>query len=130
MAFQPGHTAYFLLDATEITSYLDSASLGRVRDTLETTTFGNTDRTYLAGLRSGSIDLSGPWDPTCDATLVGADDGAVVAYEFGPEGDTAADIKYSGNALFSNYSVSSSVDGRVEWSASFQPTGTITRGTF
>lgn len=130
MAFQPGHGAYLLLDATDVTAYLDNQSLDQVRDTLETTVFGLTARTYISGLQSASISLSGPWDPTGDAVLAGTDDGAVVAYEFGPEGSTASDIKYSGNCLFTNYSVSTSVDGRVEWSASFQPTGAVTRGTF
>ena len=130
MAFQPGHGAYLLMDGNDWTSYLDNESLDQVRDTLETTVFGLTARTYIAGLGSGSISVSGPWDPTLDGYAVATDDSAVVAYEFGPEGSTAGDVKKSGNALFTDYSVSTSVDGRVEWSASFQPTGAITTGTF
>lgn len=129
MAFQPGHESYFSLDASDISAYLDSQSLGRARDMLETTTFGNTDKTSIVGLRSHTVDFSGPWDPAVDAILDGADDGASVAFVFGPEGNTAGDVTYSGNALFSSYSVSSGVAGRVEWSASFQPTGAVTRGT-
>ena len=129
MAFQPGHSAYFSLDGSEITAYLDSQSLDRTRDTLEVSVFGNTDRDYISGLRGYSISLSGPWDPAADAILDGADDGATVAFVFGPEGNDSGDVQYSGNALFSGYSMSTSVDGKVEWSASFQPTGTVTRST-
>ena len=130
MAFQPGHGAYFLLDSNDITGFLDNESLDQTRDTLETTVFGLTARTYISGLNTGSVSLSGPWDPTLDGYVEAANDGAVVAYEFGPEGSTAGDVKKSGDCLFSDYSVSTSVDGRVEWSASFQPTGAITTGTF
>jgi hypothetical protein len=130
MAFVPGHNSYLLLDATDITPYLDSQSLDEVRDTLETTVFGLTARTYIAGLGSGSITVSGPWHATMDAVAVGTNDGAEVAYEFGPAGNTGGLVKKSGNALFTDYSTSTSVDGRVEWSASFQPTGAITTGTF
>ena len=130
MAFQAGHNAYFSLDGTDVSSYLDNESLDRARNNRETTVFGVTDRTYISGLREHSVSLSGPWDPTLDGYVEAANDGAVVAYEFGPEGSTAGDVKKSGDCLFSDYSVSTSVDGRVEWSASFQPTGAITTGTF
>jgi hypothetical protein len=128
MAFQPGHGSYLLLDTNDWSSYMDSESLDQVRDTLETTAFGDGARTYIAGLQSGSISLSGPWDSVLDGYVIATNDGAVVAYEFGPEGSSG--VKKSGNALFTDYSVSTSVDGRVEWSASFQPTGAITTGTF
>ena len=129
MAFQPGRNGYLSIDGTDISSYTDSKSLDRVRDTLETTAFGDTDRAYISGLRGYSISMSGPWDPTGDGVLDGADDGATVAFVFGPEGNTTGDIQYSGSALISNYNISTSVDGRVEWSATFQPTGTVTRAT-
>jgi hypothetical protein len=128
MAFEPGHGAYLLLDGNSWTPYLDSESLDQTRDTLETTVFGQSSRNFIAGLNTGSISLSGPWDATLDGYAIAANDGTVVAYEFGPQGNSG--VKKSGNALFSDYSVSTSVDGRVEWSASFQPTGDITTGTF
>jgi len=130
MTFQPGHKAYFSLDTSDISAYLDSQSLDRARDTLEVTTFGDApDRDHIAGLRSHAIALSGPWDPAADAILDGADDGAVVVFVFGPEGNDSGDVQYTGNALFSNYSISNGVDGKTEWSASFTPTGAVARGT-
>ncbi len=93
MAFQAGHNAYMEIDGTNITAYTDSQSLDRVRNLLETSPFGVTDRTYIAGLRSHTIALSGPWDPTLDAAMVGADDGATGAFKFQPEGNITDDIK-------------------------------------
>jgi len=129
MAFQAGHNAYFNLDAADITAYCDTQSLNRVRAVLETTPFGVSDTTSMAGIRSHTLSIGGPWDPTGDATLDGADDGAVVAFVFGPEGNTSGDIQYTGNALFADYNISTSVSGRVAWSANFTPSGAVTRAT-
>ncbi len=131
MAFQPGHNAYMKIDGTNITAYTDLQSLDRVRNLLETTVFGVTgrDRTYVAGLRAHTIALSGPWDPTLDAAMITADDGATGAFTFNPEGNDGDDVTYTGNAFITNYSISVGVDGKVEWSASFNPTGTVGRGT-
>lgn len=118
------------MDGTDISSYTDSCSLDRQIDTAETTSFGDDDRTYIAGLRGSSFSASGHWDPTGDGVLIGADDGAVVAWEYGPEGSDTGDIKYSGNALITSYNQSSGVGDKVAWSANFQVTGSVTRGTY
>ena len=129
MAKQPGHNAYLSLDATDISTYTDTESLDRIRNVLEVSAFGDDDRAYIAGLRGHGLAMSGPWDPTGDAVLDGADDGAVVAFVFGPEGNDSGDVQYSGNAFFANYNISSPVDGPVTWSATFTPTGAVTRAT-
>ncbi len=127
MAKQPGYTAYFSLDASDISTYLDTQSLDRLRNILDVSAFGDTDKVHIAGMRSHAISLGGPWDPTGDAVLDGADDAAVVAFVFGPEGNTSGDIQYSGNALFAQYTVTVGVDDKVTWSANFTPTGAVTR---
>lgn len=129
MAFQPGRTGYLSIDGTDISGYCDSKSLDRARDTLDVTAFGDADYAYIAGLKSASIPMSGAWDPTLDGVIHGADDGATVAFVFGPEGNDSGDVQYSGNCFFENYSISNSVSGRTEWSATFKTTGAITRGT-
>ena len=129
MAFQPGQNAYLSIDGTDVSAYCDSQTLNRVRETLETSVFGSDDRAYISGLRSHALDASGPWDPVGDAVFDGADDGAVVAFVFGPEGNDSGDVQYTGSCLFGNYNVSVGVDGKAEWSASFQPSGAVTRGT-
>ena len=130
MAFVAGHNSYFLVDAVDWSSYMDSQSIDRARDMLDTTVFGLTDKTQIAGLRSHSISVSGNWDATHDAAAVACDDGEVVAFEFGPEGSTAGNVKYSGNCWITDYGQSSSVSDKVTWSASFTPDGAVTRGTF
>ena len=129
MAFQPGKNAHLSIDATDVSAYTDNESLNRVIDQLETTTFGADDKAFIPGLRSFDLSSSGPWDPTFDAVIDGADDGASVAFVFGPEGNTTGDITYTGNANLASYGISNAVSGRTEYSCSFQPTGAVTRGT-
>lgn len=127
MAFVHGKTTFFELDATDISSYTDSASLNRVKDLFEVTTFGNDDKAYIDGLREQDISIGGKWDPTLDAAVIGTDDGSSVQFKFAPGG--SGTIGYSGNAFLSNYNVDSPVGGGATWTASFKPSGAVTRTT-
>ena len=127
MAVPHGSGSYLSIDATDISTYCNTQSLDKVRDLAETSTFGATDKTSIAGLRGHSISIGGPWDPTLDAAMDTADDGAVVAFVMGPEGNVSGDIQYSGNCLISNYNWTSPVGGETTWSASFTVSGAVTR---
>ncbi len=129
MAFQHGSNAYLSIDATDISSYTDQQSLDRVVELAETTAFGDDDKTYIAGLRGHTISISGNWDPTLDSTLDGADDGAVVAFVVGPEGNTSGDVQYNGNCFITDYSWTAGVSDKVTWSANFTVSGAVTRAT-
>lgn len=109
----------------EIRSY----SLEETGDTLETSTMGDTARTYVPSLTSwsGSVDVY--WDET-DATGQGAlTVGAEVTLNVYPEGDTAADTYYTGSAIVTGVSKNASFDGLVEASISLQGTGALTSTT-
>jgi len=106
-----------------------SFSIEESADTLETTVMGNTARTYLTSLTSwsGSVDVY--WDEA-DTTGQGAlTNGAQVTLNVYPEGDTAADTYYTGSAIVTGVSVSSSFDGMIEASISVQGTGALTQAT-
>jgi predicted secreted protein len=76
---------------------------------------------------SGSVDVY--WDET-DTTGQGAlTNGAQVTLNVYPEGDTAADSYYTGSAIVTGVSVSSSFDGMIEASISVQGTGALTQAT-
>lgn len=130
MAFTHGKDTHFTLDGTDISGYTDTSALERAVENAEVTSYGDDDRAYIAGLRGHTIPLGGAWDPTLDAAVIGADDGAVVAFVFGPAGSGSGAVRYTGNCLFENYTVSSPVSGRVAWSATMRVTGAVTRDTF
>jgi predicted secreted protein len=109
----------------EIRSY----SLEETGDTIETSTMGDTARTYTPSLTSwsGSVDVY--WDET-DTTGQGAlTVGAEVTLNVYPEGDTTGDAYYTGSAIVTGVSTTASFDGLVEASISLQGTGALTNTT-
>lgn len=106
-----------------------SFSIEEAAETLETTTMGDTARTYSPSLTTftGSVDVF--WDET-DTTGQGAlTIGALVTLNLYPEGDTSGDTYLTGTAIVTGRSISSSFDGLVEMSISVQGTGDLTTTT-
>jgi hypothetical protein len=124
MAFVHGKGATLSIDATAITAYTNATSLNKVKDLFETTVFGNDDKTFIDGLREHDLSIGGPWDAALDAVMAGADDGASVAFSFSPDAGTTT---YSGNCFIANYNIDSPVGGGVTWTASYKPTGAVSR---
>ncbi len=106
-----------------------SFSIDETGDTLEDTTMGDTARTYKSSLTSfsGSVDVF--YDET-DTTGQGAlTVGAEITINAYPEGDTAGDTYKSGSAIVTGVSLTSSFDGMVESSITFQGNGSLTTTT-
>jgi len=106
-----------------------SFSLEESADTLEDTTMGDTARTYKSSLTTftGSVDVF--WDET-DTTGQGAlTIGASVTLNVYPEGDASGDTYYTGTAIVTGVTRSSSFDGLVEASITVQGSGALTATT-
>jgi hypothetical protein len=104
-----------------------SSTISETADTIEDTTMGDTSRTYAVGLKtfSGSVECYfDPDDAKQDEMVAGASL-TLTAY---PEGSDSADQYISGSVIITSADVSSSADGMVEASFSFQGTGAVTRG--
>lgn len=106
-----------------------SFSLEESADTIEDTSMGDTSRTYLTGLKtfSGSVDVF--WDETDTNGQVSFSVGSSVTFAVYPEGDTAGDTYYSGTAIVTGRTITSSFDGMVEASFTLQGTGALTATT-
>jgi hypothetical protein len=134
--FRHGKNASFKVDnsggtLTDISNTLNSVSFPREIETLETTSFGSSTRSYVVGFSDATISVEGSFDATVDAHLAGIlGQEASVSFEYGPEGTTAGQVKYTGEALMTSYETSAGVGDIVTYSAEFQVTGAITRGTF
>ena len=134
MAFSHGKGTYFGLDDSsgslrDISTYVTSVDMSITADTAETTTFGSTSKSFVAGVKDGTFSIEGIWDPTVDGYLEGRV-GVVHSFVYGPEGNTAGDKKYSGECICTSYNPPSSIDDAVKWSAEFQVTGGVSRGAF
>ena len=106
-----------------------SFSLEESADTIEDTTMGDSSRTYLTGLKtfSGSVDVF--WDETDTDGQVSFSVGSSVTLAVYPEGDTAGDTYYSGTAIVTGRTITSSFDGMVEASFTLQGSGALTATT-
>jgi hypothetical protein len=135
MAFVHGKNAVFSIDnaatsLTDITAYVTGVDFPRTADTAETSVFGVSSKTYVVGLKDATISIEGVWDPTVDAVLDGILGTVAGSFEYGPEGDTAADIKYTGECICTAYSPPATISDAGKFSATFQVTGDVTRGTY
>lgn len=106
-----------------------SFSIEETGDTVEDTVMTDQARTYLATLTSftGSADVF--WDETDTSGQGALTVGSSVTINFYPEGDDSGDTYYSGSAIVTGVSRSSSFDGMVEASISLQGSGALTAST-
>lgn len=141
MAFKPGYLGHFSLDnaagsLTNLSDYIDNVSVGQTVDQLEVSHFGTAAKKFIPGMTDGdTISVSGPYDVTLHThvTALKAAQAAGTAshsYQWGPGGSVASQAKVTGECLVAQYSLSTGVGGRAEYSLSLQITGAVTNGTF
>jgi predicted secreted protein len=107
-----------------------SFSVDREVQTIETTTMGDTNRSYTAGLAqfSGSLDVYLRDDDAGQTNFLSyvENPDSVAKIELFPSGETTG-IKLAGNVIVTGHSITSNFDGAVEASITFQGTGALTR---
>lgn len=94
-------------------------------DTIESTTMGDTARTYLQGLSTGTVSIDAYWDED-DTNMQLLDERASVDFEIYPTGETVGQENYSGSGIVTSKSISASFDGMVEASFTIQISGAVT----
>ena len=132
--FVHGKSTDFELDDTggtsrSLSTVLTSVDFPETIDTAETTAFGATSKSYIVGLRDATISVSGLWDATVDGYIIGTEP-ATRTYIYGPAGSTGGNVKYTGECILTNYSISNPVGDVVTFSLDLQCTGAQTRTTY
>jgi len=132
--FAHGKSTDFAIDDTggssrNLSNTLTDVSFPQTVDTAETTAFGSSNKSYIVGLKDTTISVSGIWDATVDGYISGTEP-ASRSFIYGPAGSTGGNVKYTGEAIMTNYAVSNPVGDVVTFSADFQVTGAVTRGTY
>ena len=141
MAFFDSKVSKFLIDDTgstqrDLSPYITEVrGLPGPRTLNEVTALGDSGVKFIQGLQDVTITLNGMFDNTAtsgpDAVLGPLrTHTSAVDFEYGPEGSGTGDVKYSGTCWVVSYELRSRVGNLVEWSASLQVEGTVTRGTF
>jgi predicted secreted protein len=134
--FRHGKSTVFKVDnaagtLTDISNTLTDVSFPQSVETAETTSFGSSAKTYIVGLSDSTVSVSGNFDATVDAHLAAIlGQAATVSFEYGPEGSTAGQVKYTGEAILTSYEKSGAVGDVVTYSTELQVTGAVTRGTY
>jgi hypothetical protein len=125
-----------VITLTDISTYCDEVSFPEELELVETTTFGSTSKTYLVGFADGKVSISGNWDRTIAGYLgdlkAAFRDGTLASatFEYGPEGASTGDTRYTGEAVLVSYEKMSAVKDQVKFTAEFQVTGPVTENTF
>jgi len=129
-----GKNGYISVDSDDLSSFLSSSGLDKSIETNEVTTYGDDDKNYIIGLKDATFSLEGKWDATIDGHIADIeteqDTTGYVAFDYGPAGNTNGNVKYSGNAILTSYNINPPVNGEITFSANFQVTDGINRGTF
>ena len=140
MAFTHGKNIAFKIDNAAgtlqtLTSFVDSVDFNNTVDMAESTTAGAEAKTWLSGQSDATLSISGKYDSTASTGpdvilngLVGLE--TTSSFEYGPEGGTSTKVKYSGECFLTSYVISAPVGDVVSFTADFQITGAITKGTF
>jgi len=133
--FVHGKSTNFTLDDTagsvrDISNTVTSVDFPETLDTAETTAFGSSAKSYIVGLTDATISVSGIWDATVDGYIAGGAEPASRSFVFGPAGSTAGNVKYTGEAIVTSYSISNPVGDVVTYSLDLQVTGSISRTTY
>lgn len=136
MPFVHGKSTDFRIDnsggtLTDISAYCDSVDFPQTVETAETTTFGDSSKDYIVGLKDSTISIGGKWDSVLDGVLAPIlGQTATVSFQYGPAGSTVSNVKYTGECFCTSYQVTGAVGDVVTFSAEFQVTGAVTRGTY
>lgn len=132
MAFVHGKNTAVMYNGSNLSSYFNDASMSQDVETAETTAFGDSAKTYITGLKDGTMSMSGMFDGATDAidavltsTLAASDaDVATVV----PAGLTAGNASFSAEVRETSYEISSPVSDVVAANLEVQATGGIDRG--
>lgn len=137
-SFVHGKGAYFALSNTSSTaglinlsSGIEEVTLPRSVDTAEVTSYGDNDRNYIAGLRSGTVSVSGIWASTYEekiAPLLGS--ATLFPFSFGPAGNASGRRREKGTAILTSYEVGAPVGDKVSMKIDLQITGAVTSTSF
>jgi len=97
-------------------------------DAVENTSMGDTNRTYVKGLSTGTASMSLYLDPD-DAVQQDLVQGDSVDCEFYVEGTDSGDTKYTGTFIVTSVERGTTMDGIATLNAELQLTGALTIGT-
>jgi hypothetical protein len=129
-----GATATVTINSVDLSDHITSATLEQNYDDVDTTAFGDSVRTRIAGLGDATLNITFNQDyasSEVDATLNGLV-GSTTAFTFKPTSaaTSATNPSYNGTVLVTQYTpVAGEVGSLSTFSCSWPVTGALTRAT-
>lgn len=132
--YRHGRGAALYFDSTanalvNFSSGLNEFTLSREMDTAEVSHFGLFDRTYVAGLRGGTISFAGMFSSTHAEVLDGIfnrNSTATLSFEINPDGSTAVGRHLlKGESLLTSLEYTAAADDMVGLSGELTITGAV-----
>lgn len=117
----------------DISRYVNSVTFGRNAELLDVTAFQPTggDKEYIVGFKDNQFNISGFAEATPMGYLYGVlGQEASISFQYGPEGTTSGNRKYTGECVLVSVNEDTPVGGVNTFTASFQCTGAVTAGTY
>jgi len=120
MAFKHGKDTKVYVNSSDYSTYFNNVDANRSADISESSTFGNSNKTYITGEKDGAISISGFWDATADGVLQPLLGGADFDLAIGIDGLDTGDQATFAKGNITNYAVSSPVGDIVATSLDVQ----------
>jgi len=117
-----------VLVGSDVVGEIRSWTVDETMDPIETSTIGDSYRTFSVGMKGWSGTMEVYFDDTDTAQQAMTVDSSITV-SFQMEGNTTGDHKLSGTALVTGRSVTASFDGMTEATLTVQGTGALTEGT-
>jgi len=131
MAFVHGKSTTVYLGQYDLTGFCDTADISQAMEPAETTTFGNSAKTFIAGLRDGTISLGGSADYAAgavDEVLNAAIDGSQKYVTIGIGTEAVGSRCRLATVRETAYGQGIPVGDKVTWTADLQADGGIDNG--
>ncbi len=110
----------------DISQYVNTSSFAQAFELADTSAYGDEDRTFIAGLTTGSVSLGGPWESALDGYVGSTNDMKTArSVRWRPEGD--ASPSYTFEAFIESYTIEDPVGAELSWSMTLRATDAVTR---
>ena len=106
-------------------TYQNSWSMSFESEKIDVTAFGDSNKSYVAGIADSMGEFSGFYDDATAQTLTAAIDGLSRRFYLYPNSNTTS--QYFFGTIFVDFSVNAEVAGAVEVSARWNAASTITK---
>jgi len=129
--FRHGKKTAVFFNSSDMSPYLNDATVSRAIEANETTTFGNSNKTYIVGLDDGGISLSGMFDGSANASdeiLSGKILQENNILTILPEGTTQGSRAILAEGDMTAYEITMPVADVVSLSSTFQADGGVRQG--